>query len=288
MSQKFWERLAWSFSRHNTLNECPKQYWFQYVAPNDYEISQRDRDTIWRLKNLESINFLRGSLIHDKIDIVIPRLQNRESIDENDIFDELGEEVEKYRATARETIAEFHNGKPQDESIFDLIRSETVEQMTIFLRLKWPEIAALEYLQHEKFDEFQLGSARIIVKLDYVGKRNFNNLVIVDWKTGNDDERYQSRLQLGGYALWAKTEKAVHPKDLEVILIFLKSGQTKPIYLTDADLKSVEDVILADWMELQTPKDQGAYSINPGPQRCLSCKFATICSEADLSKISDS
>jgi CRISPR/Cas system-associated exonuclease Cas4 (RecB family) len=284
MRAKFWEFLGWSFTRHRVLSSCPRQYWYEYIGPNDYDVPDADRSRLWDLKRLESLTYLKGKIVHDRIDAILPDLVAKRAVDQDQLLSAVTEQVESARSSATSTIVEYQNGVPFSEAYFDNIRTESVEQMSTFLHVMWPPLSTLGYVQHEKFDHFKVEDAQVTVKLDCVLERPDRTLVIVDWKTGNDDERYESRLQLAAYATWASLQRNSPPERTEVQLSFLKSARTKRIAITPTDLAAARETIIADWSEFSHPKGFDAYVATPEPRLCTSCRFASLCDKAALSR----
>lgn len=64
--------------------------------------------------------------------------------------------------------------------------------------------------------------------MDFIGKMPDRTLVLTDWKTGRDDDEYESELRMAAYVLWAMQYYGKSPDDIRTGLVFLKTGETKP------------------------------------------------------------
>ncbi|MDG6898149.1 MAG: PD-(D/E)XK nuclease family protein [Nitrososphaerota archaeon] len=282
MQPKYWDYLAWSFTRHRTYETCPRQYWFNYVGKWDAEVPSSQRSQLWDTKEHESLAFLRGKIVHDKIEEILPSLVARVQVNEDDVLSSATERVEEWRARGPASIVEYRNGVPFSDATLDRMRTEIIEQLSTFLHVVWPELKEMEYVQHEKFDRFRLDDIPVTVKLDCVMRVPGGPHLLIDWKTGNDDDRYEGRLQLSAYAAWAASQLGVDLDQARVQLVFLKSARRKELSITGADLERTRRTIASDWSEFSAPRSYEAYPPRPDSRTCTSCRFAKLCPDARL------
>ncbi len=285
LDPRFSTNLAWSFSRHLTFQDCRRAYWFEYVATYDRDLDPTLKNKLWKLRDLSSKRFLRGSLVHNAISEFLSNLAKGRSMTEAELHDHLLQNVERYRRTARDTIAEYYNGRPVEQEFFDNTRTEGTEQLSMFFRVLWPPLSRLEYNQHEKRERFSVDETVVGVKVDLVSKSPDGRIFVIDWKTGADDERYESNLQIGVYALWAAKKFGVPSSRVVTDLYYLRSGKTVSKNLSDEELNDVKGTILGEFATFTKTTDKGDNPANPGPERCLSCKFATVCEAANLTGV---
>lgn len=283
MDPKFSANLTWSYSRHMTFHDCRRAYWFEHIATYDRSLEPALKNKLWKLKGLSSTRFLRGSLIHNAISEFLSNLSKGRDMTESELHDHLLQNVEVHRRRARDTIAEYYNGRAVDEEFFDSLRTEGTEQLSMFFRVLWPPLSRLSYAQHEKPERFVIDDTRVGVKVDLVSKSPDGRIFIVDWKTGADDERYESDLQIGVYTMWAAANFSANPSQVTTDLHYLRSGKTVSKILTAEQLAGVKDTIKAEYVEFLNASDRSVNPPNPGRSRCPSCRFATVCDDADLS-----
>ncbi len=282
LDPKFLDYLRWAFSRHLTFHECRRAYWFDYVATYDREVDSLLKNRIWKLRDLTSKRFLAGSLVHNAIAEFLSNLSKGREMTENELHDHLLQNIERYRRTARDTLAEYFNGLALEQTYFDRVRTEGTEQLSMFLRVMWPPLSRLGYTQHEKPERFEIDDIPVTVKIDLVSKSPDGRIFVIDWKTGGDDERYQSDLQIGVYALWAAWKFGVDPATVVTDLYYLRSGKTVSKHLTSEDFDRIRQTVATEYQEFTTATSKDENPANPAPDRCLGCKFATVCEAADL------
>ena len=285
LDPKFVTNLSWSFSRHLTFHDCQRAYWFEYVATYDRDLASLLKSKLWKLRDLSSKRFLRGSLVHNAIAEFLSHLEKGRSMTETELHDHLLQNVERYRRTARDTIAEYYNGRAVEQEFFDNTRTEGTEQLSMFFRVLWPPLARLEYTQHEKTERFAVDNAVAAVKVDLVSKSSDGKIYVIDWKTGADDERYETDLQVGVYALWAARKFGLSPPQVVTDRYYLRSGKTVSKKLSEEHLTEVRGTIVAEFANFLKATDKSENPANPGPERCLACKFATVCEAADLTGV---
>ena len=76
---------------------------------------------------------------------------------------------------------------------------------------------------------FHHRDVRVTVKVDFAGRMPDGTLIITDWKTGWDDDDYESELQMATYVLWAKEYFTMNVDNIGTELVFLKTAQRNPM-----------------------------------------------------------
>jgi len=282
---KFQVNLAWAFSRHLLFQDCRRAYWYEYVATYDRDLDPTLRNKLWKLRALSNKRFLRGSLVHNAISEFLSHSAKERPMGEAELHQHLLQNIERWRRTARDMMAEYYNGLPVDQDFFDRLRTEGQEQLSMFLRVLWPPLSRLEYEQHEKPESFSFENVPVRVKVDLVSRSPEGRVFVIDWKTGADDERYQSDLQIGTYALWAAHKFGKNPSEIATDLYYLRSGKTVSLTATPAQLENVGATIKAEFQEFQRAVSMSENPPSPESDRCLACKYATVCEAADLSGV---
>lgn len=282
---RYHENLAWSYSRHLMFNDCRRAYWFEYVATYHAGTDASAKTKLWDLKRLSKKWFLRGSLVHNSISEFISQHSKGRVMAEADLQQHLLQNLERARRQAKQTIAEYHNGLPVENEFFDRLRTDGTEQLSMFLRVLWPPLSRLEYTQHEQSERFTLDSIPVAVRIDLVSKSPDGQIFVVDWKTGWDDDRYEDDVQVGVYGMWAANKFNVDPSKVATDLSYLRTGKTVSKRLTLGELARVRETVSKEYKEFLEAVDRDDNPPNPGPDRCLACKFATVCDAADLSKL---
>ncbi len=273
---------AWSYTKHRLWGECKKAYYFNYIGAALDGPSEIDVEKIKQLKKLDGRFVIQGKIIHEIIEKSIRGYQANQKIDEELAKEEFVRQIETYRKNAKRCIVEYFNGAKVNEIFFDKIRENGLDQLSLFFGVIWPQIANHQYLQHEEFDNFSVDGVKVIVKIDYVCRNENGEVLIYDWKTGSDNEEYESDLQISGYALWAESKYGLPPSQIKCNLVYLTSGAIRSFQFTDQQLDELRVLIVSDFKAMNLTYEETNYPPSPTEKNCLSCHFATVCSSALL------
>jgi RecB family exonuclease len=127
---------------------------------------------------------------------------------------------------------------------------------------------------------FRFGPDRVRGRMDRVDRRPDGTVAVVDYKSGDVSDpataarRSRESLQLAMYALAWEAEHGAPPDDL--VLHFLESGEVGHSLPTPARLEKARTQIAAAAAGIRA----GEFGANPGPMRCGTCPFRTICPDA--------
>lgn len=272
----FFKFNTWSFSRHQLLNYCNRAYYYRYIGSALKSSKILDVEKIKRLKGLKSKYVLQGILIHESIEDQITQHYLGRPVNPISAREKYHKRLNGFQATADTTITECFNGEHIDPAFFDTIRTSGVEMLDTFFTIVWPTLERLEYLSHEQFDNFKIGTVPVTVKLDYITKNNVDNLVLSDWKTGK--ERRESNLQLGAYVLFAIQKYNKTPEEIFSEIIYLAStGKSRPYRFSSNQLDEVKDIITSDFERINASYEIEKYPADPAPKKCMNCPFASLC-----------
>jgi CRISPR/Cas system-associated exonuclease Cas4 (RecB family) len=148
----------------------------------------------------------------------------------------------------------------------------------------WPDYKDRECLRHEEFDNFRIGGVDVTVKVDFVGRIQNGTIVLTDWKTGADNDEYETELQMATYVIWAVLYYQKSPEEIESEIVFLKTGEKKPYPFFDERLREVQYMITTEYKAMNASYEYEDYPVTPHPRECLSCRFMRVCSEANISQ----
>ena len=274
----FFKFNSWSFSRHQLLNYCKRAYYYRYIGSALKSSKVLDVEKIKRLKGLKSKYVLQGILAHESIEDQITQHYLGRPVNPISAREKYLKRLNGFQTTADTTLTEYFNGEYIDPTFFDTIRTSGTEMLDTFFTIVWPTLERLEYLSHEQFDNFKIGTVPVTVKLDYITKNNVDKLVLSDWKTGK--ERKESNLQLGAYVLFAMQKYDKGPDDIFSEIIYLASaGKPRPYRFSSDQLDEVKDIITSDFERMNTSYEMENYPADPSPKKCMNCPFASICPE---------
>ncbi len=278
----FFKYNTWSYSKHRLFDLCKRNFYYRYIGTALKESTDFDTYKLKRLKDLNSKYALEGLLIHGVIENQIGQHYLGRDLNEGGAKSQFVQRVEQYRKTACDMITEFFNGLPKDDEFFDRIRAEGQDKISMFFGVIWPQLKDLEYLKHEDFDKFKINDVEVTVKVDYVSKTKNDIIVLTDWKTGQDNEEYESDLQIGTYVLWAMQYYQKTPIQIRNELAYLKTGMMRQTEFNDEVLETIRKKIVDDFEQMNLNYEMNNYPASPEPRKCISCQFGTVCPESKI------
>lgn len=281
--------FSWSVSRHDTFDSCRRKYYYSYYgALEDPEIA--------RLKKLSALPLWTGSVVHETIEAflkerdALPSEAEQKAIAEAAVHERMkGDWRDSEAASLRFRL--FEHEYEQDVSADDkkiavstvrrclraFFRSQTLKDAFAAGRANW--------LSLEDLIDFQIEDVPVFLRMDLAYRATNGQVVIVDWKTGRSEGRFNA-VQLAGYALYAAAQKwADAPEQIETELAYL----AVPRFVrrrVDADMlaaarrfvvKSAGKMrsLLADPERNLARIDDFARIDNP--RRCRRCNFRRLC-----------
>jgi CRISPR/Cas system-associated exonuclease Cas4 (RecB family) len=241
--------FSWSASRHDTFMSCKRRYYYSYYA------SAQDPE-IYRLKKLSALPLWAGSVVHDAIESFLREHNSLPSPEEQEALIRAvvhsgmladwrvseaggtdGAEAPVPREPAADTGApseaaplpfrlfEHEYGIPVEQedkriavnivmrSLKNFFKSETLRRALALGRERW--------LALEDLVSFHVGEVEVMVRMDLAYRDEDGRVVIVDWKTGRNEGRF-NEVQVGGYALYAAEQGWVQqPEEISTELNYL-------------------------------------------------------------------
>lgn len=273
----FFKNNTWSFSRHRIWNTCQRQYYYSYIAPYCKPPAPFDVDTIRRLKEFHSRFFLQGKVIHELLDEQIDLFCKKKAFDPSGTKNRYTRKITRYKMMASELLTEYRHGEPVSESFFKEIEESGVACLDLFFQTIWPEYRNCDCLRHEQGDYFSIGDIGVMVKVDFVSRRDDGLVVLTDWKTGMESENYETELQMAAYVLWGMEYYQKKPDEIKAEAVFLKTGKKRQYPFFEERLAEVREVIKRDYSAMNASYGIEDFPPRPIPRECISCRFATVC-----------
>jgi hypothetical protein len=226
--------FSWSVSRHDTFSSCERKYFYSYYAAVlDPEIK--------RLKKLSALPLWAGSVVHETIESFlkthdrIPGVTEQEALIRATIHERmLGEWRESDTPLPsppkedgvlhfRLFEHEYQVAVDQDDkkilvgivmrSLRNFFKSEVLAQAMAVGRSQW--------LSLEDLVSFHVDDIEVFLRMDLAFRDERGRVVIVDWKTGRGEGRFND-IQLAGYALYASEQGWVKaPEEIVTELAYL-------------------------------------------------------------------
>jgi len=302
MSKELKNKFAWSKSRHETFDECPRKYYFQYYGSwggwnRDAEPRTRE---LYILKNLETRQMWAGKHVHRAIEEILKEIHTGRELPPEEITGEGM--LEAMRNDFKQSRAGAYRENPKKacglfEHEYNIqVSDEQWKQSADNARLclhnfyvsallkeirKMPEEAWLEV---EQFSGFSLSGLRVLVQLDFAFRAH-DIIHIYDWKTGKSDFD-NSQIQLACYVLYAVDKWKVARDKVTASALYLADNIEKPATLDEERLQDARDFIQesADEMSFlladpqnNIPVDEDEFGFAENEWACKRCNFLKVC-----------
>lgn len=222
--------FSWSASRHDTFTTCKRRYFYGYYAA-------QDDPEIRRLKKLSALPLWAGSVVHETIETflkthdAIPSEAEQEALIRDAVHGRmLTEWRESEAGSVRFRLFEHEYRapiEPEDKKILvgtvmrslrNFFRSDTLRDVLAVGRQHW--------LSVEDLVSYRVDDVDVYLRMDLAYRDRNGRVVIVDWKTGRREGRF-NEVQLAGYALYAVDAGWVSaPEDLFTELVYLAIPRT--------------------------------------------------------------
>ncbi len=281
--------FSWSASRHDAFATCRRRYYYSYYA-------SLEDDEVRRLKKLSALPLWAGSVVHDTIESflrtndALPSPEDQEALVRSVVHSGmLADWRESEAGSPRFRLFEHEYEVPVEQedkrlavttvmrSLKNFFRTETLRRALAVGRSQW--------LALEDLVSFHVGDVEVFLRMDLAYRDHDGRVVIVDWKTGRGEGRF-NEVQVAGYALYA-TEKGWvgDPEEISTELSYLvipkavRRGVTKKMveHARSFIARSARDMraLLLDPVgNLARLED---FPMVDRPQVCRRCNFRRLC-----------
>ena len=292
--------FSWSYSRHNTFQECKKRYWYTYYGswegwpktPWDARTSIDPLASyLYIIKQMRALPLFVGSTVHETIEHTLQHKTYAKPQKDTLIakalkrFDEgiLASTHEEWRKSPKKHLNLFEHYYKIPITDDNL---EEAKQKIITCITNWYEspIAAMLFDERarricvEEMHTFQLAEIhKIIVVIDLAinWKNNSEDITILfDWKTGKKSQKTDE--QLFAYALFASKVWKINIERLILTPFYLlpneyeKIGHRQKEPIREEKLKQVEQEIIASCEAMRAPiTNYSVYAGAPPPDPTL-------------------
>ena len=280
--------FSWSASRHDTFATCRRRYYYAYYAANeDPEIK--------RLKKLSALPLWAGSVVHETIEAflksrdALPSPEEQEAIVKAAVHSDMLSAWRESEAGGDFRLFEHEYQVPVEQedkrlavntvmrSLRNFFKSETLREALAVGRERW--------LALEDLVSFQVGDVEVFLRMDLAFRARDGRVVIVDWKTGRAEGRF-NEVQIAGYALYAAAQGWVgDPEEILTELNYLVVPRSRRRTVKRQQLDHARSFIA------RSARDMKALLLDPlanlarledfpmidRPQVCRRCNFRRIC-----------
>ncbi len=280
--------FSWSASRHDTFATCRRRYFYSYYASFEDE-------EVRRLKKLSALPLWAGSVVHDAIERflrendAVPDPEAQEALVRQVVHGTMVSDWRESEAGGRFRLFEHEYQVPVEQEDKRIAVNVVMRSLRSFFRGETlahaMELGRGSRLALEDLASFPVGDTEVLVRMDLAYREPDGRVVIVDWKTGRGEGRF-NEVQIAGYALCAvekgwvddpeqittqldylalpkSVRRSVTPQKIEAARRFIeRSARDMKALLVDpiANLGRIEDFPMID-----------------RPQVCRRCNFRRLC-----------
>jgi len=280
--------FSWSASRHDTFATCRRRYYYSYYA-------SLEDDEIRRLKKLSALPLWAGSVVHDAIESflrtndTLPSPEDQEALVRSVVHSGmLSDWRESEAGSLRFRLFEHEYEIPVEQEDKRLAVNIVMRSLKNFFRTDTLrhalEVGRSRWLALEDLVSFHVGDVEVFLRMD-LAYRDRDRVVIVDWKTGRGEGRF-NEVQVAGYALYA-TEKGWvgDPEEISTELSYLvipkvvRRGVTKKMVeharsFVTRSARDMKALLLDPVANLARLED---FPMIDRPQVCRRCNFRRLC-----------
>jgi PD-(D/E)XK nuclease superfamily protein len=217
--------FSWSVSRHDTFNSCRRKYFYSYyLAPDDPEIH--------RLKKLSALPLWAGSVVHETIEgflkarDTLPSETEQQAIVHAAVHERLlGDWRDSEAASLRFRLFEHEYATTVEAEDKKIVVGTVMRSLRNFFKSPVLQealaVGRSSWLTVEDLVSFDVGGVPVFLRMDLAFRDREGRVVIVDWKTGRGEGRF-NEIQLAGYALYAARQGwAASPEEIQTELAYL-------------------------------------------------------------------
>jgi len=280
--------FSWSASRHDTFASCRRRYFYSYYgALEDEEIR--------RLKKLSALPLWAGSVVHDAIEAflhehdAVPAPEAQEALIRQTVHGTMVSNWRESEAGGRFRLFEHEYQVPVEQEDKRIAVNVVMRSLRSFFRSEaLARVMALgreQRLALEDLVSFPVGGTEVFLRMDLAYREGDGRVVIVDWKTGRGEGRF-NEVQVAGYALYAVEQGWVaEPEQITTELDYLVLPKTVRRSVTGTRIEEARRFIE------RSARDMKALLVDPvanvgriedfprvdRPQMCRRCNFRRLC-----------
>lgn len=293
--------FRWSWSRHRTLEGCPRRYWYQYYGSRNGWRAKEGHPTreVYRLKRLQGGRQWVGLRVHKLAEDII------KGASESGLFPaasvrarwELDSRRELEAGVAREDLE-----RPKDVRGFEAIeygqagdgfidelwddlvgQADALEAHPLFRRiLERPELVK----EVETFGRVWMGDVPVVVSLDCLLHDPDKGWFVVDWKTGKRHTEDVVDGQLVLYTAYVQRRYRARLGDITAMSAMTRDGSHRQTQVEWADIGRMKKLVatsaqgmleLLDGSGKDRVDKQDAPMLPEGSKTCEECRFRSLC-----------
>ena len=243
-----------SFSKFNTYEQCPKQFWYQYVL-NALPANQ------------EQSALYKGSTFHEIVEESAKRQKEGNTDDTAKLFSEL-----QTKWDPKKYLTSSVQKEQQDRKSL----TPALESYQKWSSSNPNEIVALEL----PFTTY-IGGFKVNGVIDRLEKTPEGEYVVIDYKTGGKNKKVDARNspQLNLYALALKENPDYGKLPVKAVFFYVEKPEGEQLFEYEVEAEKVEEVkgILEGYVKAIQEKE---FDATPEMFTCKWCQYSDICEEA--------
>jgi len=281
--------FSWSASRHDTFASCRRRYYYSYYA-------SLEDDEVRRLKKLSALPLWAGSVVHDAIESflrtndALPPPDEQEALVRSVVHSGmLADWRESEAGSLRFRLFEHEYEVPVEQEDKRLAVTTVMRSLRNFFRAETLRralaVGRSEWLALEDLVSFHVGDVEVFLRMDLAYRDRDGRVVIVDWKTGRGEGRF-NEVQVAGYALYAAEKGWVSdPGEISTELSYLAIPKAVRRVVTAKMVQHARNFISRSARDMKTllvdPVGNLArledFPMCDRPQVCRRCNFRRLC-----------
>jgi hypothetical protein len=295
-------RFSWSVSRDRLMRTCARAYYYHYYgAWGGWEPGAPPAAReLYVLRHLSTRHQWVGSMVHQVLEAVLVGLRERRPMRREEAGERLTNLMRfrwrRSRAGAyREApklggLLEHEYGVPVRDAdwraLHDGAQRALAAAYTLGIFERLAAIGREDWLGVERLDSFELDGVPVYAVPD-VAFREGGRVVIVDWKTGGEDDvdALGVRFQLLCYGLYARARLGATPEGLRVGAALLGAPSYQEGGVAGAELDAALGRIRASMLEMRSRLADRAADVareeefprTTDERRCAACPFRRPC-----------
>ena len=243
-----------SFSKFNTYEQCPKQFWYQYVL-NALPANQ------------EQSALYKGSTFHEIVEESAKRQKEGNTDDTAKLFSEL-----QTKWDPKKYLTSSVQKEQQDRKSL----TPALESYQKWSSSNPNEIVALEL----PFTTY-IGGFKVNGVIDRLEKTPEGEYVVIDYKTGGKNKKVDARNspQLNLYALALKENPDYGKLPAKAVFFYVEKPEGEQLFEYEVEAEKVEEIkgILEGYVKAIQEKE---FDATPEMFTCKWCQYSDICEEA--------
>jgi hypothetical protein len=285
--------FSWSASRHDTFATCRRRYYYSYYA-------SLEDDEIRRLKKLSALPLWAGSVVHDTIESflrtndTLPSPEEQEALIRSVVHSGMVTDWRESEAgSLRFRLFEHEYGIPVEQEDKRLAVTTVMRSLRNFFRTETLghalEAGRSRWLALEDLVSFRVCDVEVFLRMDLAYRDRDGRVVIVDWKTGRGEGRF-NEIQVAGYALYATEQGWVgDPEEISTELSYLVIPKAVRRSVTKRMVEHARRFIARSARDMRAllldPTENLArledFPLVDRPQVCRRCNFRRLCFPRD-------